>query len=89
MTSHVTRLYVTAASVLGFFLAWAGIAAHPWTASSSTVAADPAAKALAQYEQRLQFDAALLRQLEASRGAQAAPPVRIVTLPPLTTTRSS
>ena len=37
MTNHVTRLYVTAASVLGFFLAWAGIAAHPWTASSSTV----------------------------------------------------
>jgi hypothetical protein len=87
MTSHVARLYVAAASVLGFFLAWAGIAAHPWTASS---APNPAAAAVAQYEQRLQFDAALVQQLEASRGAQtAAPPVRIVTLPPLTTTRSS
>jgi hypothetical protein len=88
MTSHVTRLYATAVSVLGFFLAWAGIAAHPWAASSS--APNPAADAVAQYEQRLQFDAALVQQLEARRGAQtAAPPVRIVTLPPLTTTRSS
>ena len=32
MTNHVARLYLLAASVLGFFVAWAGIAAHPWHA---------------------------------------------------------
>jgi hypothetical protein len=89
MTSHVTRLYITAASVLGFFLAWAGIAAHPWSAPPAQ-GQDTTAAALAQYEQRLQVDAALIQQLQSSRGARtAAPPVRIVTLPPLTTTRSS
>jgi len=87
MTDHVRRLYIAAISLLGFFLAWAGIAAHPWT--SSAAGSQPAAGALARYEQRLQADAALVDRLGAGRPSAAAPSVRIVTLPPLTTTRSS
>lgn len=87
MTDHVARLYIAAASLLGFFVAWAGIAAHPWSAPAQT---DPAAQALAEYEQRLREDAAIVRRLQAERSAEAAAPsVRIVPLPPLTTTRTS
>lgn len=83
---HVARLYSVAVALLGFFLAWAGIAAHPWKASS----ADPAAAQLALYEQRLRADAALARQLGAPPTAQPAfPPLRIVPVAPVTTTRSS
>ncbi len=87
MTNHVTRLYALAASLLGFFLAWAGIAAHPW---SRPQAGDPRTQAAASYEQRLRRDAVLVRQLVAQGQTRAAAPtVRIVTLPPLTTTRTS
>jgi hypothetical protein len=87
MTKHVARLYIATASLLGLFLAWAAIAAHPWPRSPST---STSAQALVQYEQRLQVDAALLRQLAASRPSQtAAPQVRVVTLPALTTIRTS
>ena len=89
MTNHVARLYLLAASVLGFFVAWAGIAAHPWQQSAAPPPA-PASPALAAYEQRLRQDAALVRRLVALRQARpAAPAVRVVTLPPLTTTRTS
>ena len=87
MTNHVARLYLLAASVLGFFVAWAGIAAHPWQQSAAPA---PASPALIAYEQRLRADAALVRRLVALRQARpAAPAVRVVTLPPLTTTRTS
>lgn len=86
MTDHVRRLYVAAGSVLAFFLAWAGIAAHPWSTPSPSSNASEA-QAVALYEQRLQRDAVLLQRL--SRRRTAAPPVRVVTLPPLTTTRTS
>lgn len=86
MTDHVARLYAAAAALLGFFLAWAGIAAHPWNAPS----ADPAAAQLAAYEQRLRADTALARQLSAPPTVQPAfPPLRIVPVSPVTTTRSS
>lgn len=87
MTDQVRRLYVLALSVLGFFLAWAGIAAHPWATPASRESTSAAA--LARYEQRLRADAALVDELRAQRAALPAPPVRVVTLPPLTTTRSS
>jgi hypothetical protein len=88
MTDHVTRLYLAAGSLLGLFVAWAGIAAHPW--STPPTSTDPAAQALARYEQRLQQDAAVVRRLRADQGARASVPlVRVVTLPPLTTTRTS
>ena len=100
MTNHVVRLYTAAASIIVFFVAWAGIAARPWV----TPAPDPQAAALAQRQHRLQRDARLVqlvaaRREAANRAAQVAaraaaraapaPSVRIVHLPPLTTTRSS
>ncbi|MDH4103583.1 MAG: hypothetical protein OEW52_04380 [Thermoleophilia bacterium] len=89
MTRHIVRLYIASASVLGLFLAWAGIAAHPWPQTQSS-AAGAQAQALAQYQQRLQLDAALVRKLTVPESVQAPTPrVRIVTLPPLTTTRTS
>lgn len=87
MTNHVARLYLLAASVLGLFVAWAGIAAQPWQKAAAPA---PASPALVAYEQRLRDDAALVRRLVALRQARpAAPTVRVVTLPPLTTTRTS
>ena len=98
MTNHVVRLYSASAAVVVFFVAWAGIAA--WV----TPAPDPQVAALAQRQQRLQRDAKLVQLIAARRAAanraarvaaqaaaQAAPAptVRIVHLPPITTTRSS
>ncbi len=88
MTNHVARLYLLAASVLGLFIAWAGIAAQPWQQAAAAPA--PASPALAAYEQRLRGDAALVARIVALRQARpAAPAVRVVTLPPLTTTKTS
>jgi hypothetical protein len=87
MTNHVARLYLAAGSLLAFFLAWAGIATHPWS-TPGTPSADRA-RAVALYEQRLRHDAALLRRLSSQPTTRPAPPVRIVTLPPITTTRTS
>lgn len=87
MTNHVARLYLLAASVLGLFVAWAGIAAEPWRQTAVSASAPPA---LVAYEQRLRDDAALVRRVVALREARPAPPaVRVVMLPPLTTTRTS
>jgi hypothetical protein len=86
MTDHVVRLYALSGSVLALFLAWAGIAANPWR-QETRAAATPS---LATYERRLREDAALVAELAARRRARAEPPsVRVVTLPPLTTTRTS
>lgn len=84
-TDHAPRLYALAGSILGLFLAWAGIAAHPLapTASSAT----PTSAALEAYTRRLNADAALVAALSGRRSA--TPSVRVVTLPPLTTTRTS
>lgn len=87
MTSHVARLYLAAGSLLAFFLAWAGIAAHPWTSGAAS-ATGTRARAVALYEKRLRRDAVPMQQLSARRPT-AAPHVRIVTLPPLTMTRTS
>ncbi|HEY7537679.1 MAG TPA: hypothetical protein VH721_06805 [Gaiellaceae bacterium] len=96
MTDRVARLYAAVGAVLVFFLAWAGIAARPWPQSP-----DPRLAELAQREQRLQRDAKLVQQVVDRRRADRAaaararataatpPPVRIVTLPPVATTRSS
>ena len=87
MTNHVARLYLLAASVLGFFVAWAGIAAQQWQQAAAPA---PASPALVAYEQRLREDAVLVKRLVALRQARpAAPAIRVVTLPPLTTTRTS
>ena len=105
MTSPVARLYAAAGTLVAFFLAWAGIAAHPWAA---TPPRDPQAAALAQREQRLRRDAVLVRRVvdrrwadyraalvrrrdaaKAAAARQPAPSVRVVTLPPLVSTRTS
>ena len=94
MTSHVVRLYAAAAAIVVFFLTWAGIAARPWVAPQQQ---DPRLAAVGTLEQRLQRDAALVQQVvnvraelaraKASAAAPApAPAVRVVTLPPITTT---
>jgi hypothetical protein len=102
MTSHVARLYALALALLVFFLTWAAVAAHPW-ATTSSVSADPRLAALAAREQRVQRESVAVRRivdhrwavyrskLQARRHALAAapPPVRVVTLPPLTITRTS
>ena len=101
MTNHVVRLYALAGTLAAFFLTWAGIAARPWVEQPL----DPRVAALEQRELRLQRDAALVRQVVDRRWAAyraaladsrttsaataAAPPVRVVTLPPVTVTRSS
>lgn len=84
-TDHAPRLYALAGSILGFFLAWAGIAAHPWARTSSSVT--PESAALEVYSRRLDADAALVALLSGRR--KAASSVRVVTLPPLTSTRTS
>ncbi len=102
MTSHVARLYAAVGSLLAFFVAWAGIAAHPW----KSTAGDPRLEALATREQQLRRDAKIADRIVARRFAQyraalrqrqtqsqalaaSVPRVRVVTLPPLTTTRTS
>jgi hypothetical protein len=118
MTSHVARLYAASAAVVVFFVAWAAIAAHPWT---TTAKPDPALAALAAREQRIRTESAAVQRLLAKRwaayrvalaarqkaiaarkaalasvaasvpapAAASAAPVRVVTLPPLTITRTS
>ena len=88
-TDHTARLYALAGTILGFFLAWAGIAAHPWARSTPQPQAASSATTLVQYQQRLNRDAALVAQVVASRKAAVKPVVRVVTLPPVTTTRTS
>jgi hypothetical protein len=100
MTNHLVRLYAAAAALAAFFLAWAGIAARPWVEQPR----DPSLVALEQREQRLQRDATLVQQVVDRRwvayraalaqsrsqaAAAPAPSVRVVTLPPVATTRSS
>jgi hypothetical protein len=118
MTSHTGRLYALAFGLVVFFLAWALVAARPW----STASADPQLKALAAREVRLRSEARLVNQVVAQRStlyrhelrmrnaqiasararaarlasssaaaasASASPAVRVVTLPPLTITRTS
>jgi hypothetical protein len=85
MTSHVARLYAVAGSVLALFVGWAAVAARPWH-EPAPVLPSPM---LVRYEQRLDATARLVAQVSARRRHTATPSVRIVTLPPLTTTRTS
>jgi hypothetical protein len=102
MTSHVGRLYAASVSIVVFFGTWLAVAAHPWApqASDPQLAALAAREQRIRVEsavvQTLVRDRwatyrADLARLQSQAGAQpaAAPPVRVVTLPPLTTTRTS
>lgn len=127
MTSHVGRLYAVALALVVFFLAWATVAAHPWTKRAKT-RVDPRTAALAAREQRLRHESIVvagivrhrwavyrvelrrrLQAIAAAKRAQAAaaaasqaqlassatpaaasaPSVRVVSLPPVTITRTS
>lgn len=88
-TDPAPKLYAFAGSILGLFLAWAGIAAHPWVQASSTGPETARSVQLALYQRRLNADAALVARLSARRSTAPAPSIRVVTLPPLTTTRTS
>jgi hypothetical protein len=98
MTDHVARLYALAVAVLVFFVAWAAVAARPWTTAASTATPDPRVQALIVKQQRVRAEALAVRRVLAARSKQAAltsptpapaPSVRVVTLPPLTITRTS
>jgi hypothetical protein len=94
MTSHVGRLYATAVAIFAFFLAWAAISARPWVTASP----NPQVQLIALRQQALKRETSLVNQILAQRAAAArnvaaapAPTqaVRVVTLPPLTITRTS
>jgi hypothetical protein len=102
MTSHVGRLYAAVATVLAFFVLWAAIAAHPWrsTATDPRLTALAQREQVLRREAVL-VRQIVARRTAAAKSAkaaqselaaattQAAPSVRVVTLPPLTITRTS
>jgi hypothetical protein len=98
MTNHVGRLYAAAIGVLVLFLSWAAVAAHPW----ATPKASPQLQLIALREQALKRETALVNTILRQRAAAAKattqpiaatpatqPNVRVVTLPPLTITKTS
>jgi hypothetical protein len=131
MTNHVGRLYALALALFVFFLTWATVAAHPWSAHA-TPSADPRATALAARQLQLRRESVVVARIVRRRWAiyrkqlrrrqqqiaivsranaaaarrarlaataaaaallpaspAAAPSVRVVTLPPVTVTRTS
>jgi hypothetical protein len=67
MTSHVARLYAGAVGIVVFFVAWAAIAAHPWTTAKATP--DPRLAALTAREHRLRAESVALKRVLAKRWA--------------------
>jgi hypothetical protein len=102
MTNHLVRLYAAAAALAAFFLAWAGIAARPWVEQPRDpllVALEQREQRLQRdarlvqqvVDRRWAAYRAALAQSRTQKPAVAAPApaVRIVTVPPVVTTRSS
>jgi hypothetical protein len=104
MTSHVGRLYALAVALLVFFIAWSVFAARPWVARTDPRVAALAAreqrirheslvvrrivqKRWAVYRVELKKRKALIAAQQAQPAP--APSVRVVSLPPLTVTRTS
>ena len=98
MTNHVGRLYAAAIGVLVLFLSWAAVAAHPW----ATPTASPQLQLIALREQALKRETALVNTILRQRAtaakqttqpisatSAAQPSVRVVSLPPLTITKTS
>jgi hypothetical protein len=104
MTSPTGRMYATALTLFTFFLTWALVAAKPWP-SKATATPDPRLRALAAREQKLRresirtqrlvqrrwnaYRAQLAQRNQQIAAAAAPPPVRIVSAPAATVTRSS
>lgn len=104
MTSHIGRVYVVAVSLLVFFLMWAVMAAKPWTSAAPSSRAQLIALREQALRRETKLVNQILRQRAAVAAtaaaaakaqtrqlasASAAPAVRVVTLPPLTITRTS
>lgn len=103
MISHVGRLYAAVVSIVVFFAMWLAVATHPWAAQTGDPAL--AALAAREQRLRVQSvvasaivrerwanyrrDLARQHAQSAAQPIAVAPPVRVVTLPPLTTTRTS
>lgn len=96
MANHAARLYAIALSLVAFFLAWAVVAARPWT----TPKADPRLHALSVRAAELRREAKLVNEIVALRArasattsqprpAAPAQAVQVVNLPPVTITRTS
>ena len=66
MTSHQGRLYSLTLALVVFFLAWAVVAAHPWT----TASADPRLRTLAVREAQLRREARLVGKVVTARWAR-------------------
>ena len=67
MTNHVGRLYAISLALFVFFLTWATVAAHPWSARA-TPRADPRAAALAARQLQLRRGASWSRASSAGAG---------------------
>jgi hypothetical protein len=102
MTNHLIRLYAAAGALIAFFLAWAGIAARPWVEQPRDphlVALEQREQRLQRDAALVQqvvdrrwaaYRAALaLSRTQVAAATATAPSVRVVTLPPIATTRSS
>jgi hypothetical protein len=105
MTSHVGRLYALALALVVFFLSWTTVAARPWVHASKRVADPRLAALAAREQRLRHESLVIRRIVQKrwatyrvelnKRKAQlaavpaAAPSVRVVTLPPLTITRTS
>ena len=68
MTSHVGRLYALAVALVVFFLTWATVAAHPWSAHA-TPSADPRAAALAARQLQLRHESVVVARIVRRRWA--------------------
>jgi hypothetical protein len=67
MTSHVVRLYALVVAVLAFFLVWALVAAHPWSASSRRAVRDPRLIALVARRRLIERESARVQAVVARR----------------------
>jgi hypothetical protein len=104
MTSQIGRLYALAGTLLVFFVLWAAIAAHPWASTSADPRLSALARReqvlrrdaslvqqIVAQRTALQKSAAARKQAQAAAATAVAPAprVKVVTLPPLTITRTS
>ena len=67
MTRHIARAYAAAGAILVLFLAWAVIAANPW--STSAAAVDPRVSALHARELKVRHEAVVVRRVVRHRWA--------------------
>ena len=105
MTSPVGRIYVAALSLLVFFVLWSTVAARPWATTTATdprlaglakrqtrIERQAAAAEQLVAVRWAAYRAALKERRARARAAPApapAPRVRVITLPALTSTRTS